>query len=100
MSIRGDANRSAETPLMVFLIALGITNQFVILLVLRRRPDHFAYIETGRLQFKNEFVQGDPGFRVHLRVVDLYSQFQVIAVRAVEALLDAEFVAMRTACAI
>ena len=75
----------------------GIADQFVILPILRLRPDQFSVIETGGPELEYKPVEGDPGFGIHFRLVDRGRQLQMIAVRALEPLLDSQVGAVRYA---
>src|ERR1700716_2477703 len=70
-------------------VASGVPDQFVVFLILRRRPNHLPNIEAGRLQLENEPVEGYPRFGIHLRIVNRHGQLQVITIGTVEPLLHA-----------
>src|SRR5580692_9998824 len=83
--------------LLRLLAAGGLTDDLVVLRKFRRGTNHLPDVEIGRLQLESQFVEGHPGLRVHLRIVDGHAQLEMIAVRAVETLLDDEIAAMRAA---
>jgi hypothetical protein len=74
----------------------GIGKFFVILRRLRRNALHLGNIKSGCLQPYRKLVQGYPGLRVHLRIVNRDAYLQMIAVRAVVLLDHVKGVAVRT----
>ena len=91
----GLSSGNSLVALVVFSAARGVAHQFVVLLILGRRPDHLPDIETGRLQVEHELVESDPRSRVHFRIGNRNGQLQVIAIRPMEPLLDLQLGAVR-----
>jgi len=78
----------------------GITDYFIVFRKLGWGTHHLSYIEFGRLKLEVQFVKGHPRFRIHLRIVNRYGEFQGIVIEAVKFFLYAQVGAMRAAGAI
>src|SRR5207237_6208622 len=70
----------------------GVAVILVVLLHLRGDAHHFDHVVIRRLQLHGE-LHGDPGLGIHLGIVDGHRPFQIVAVGAVEALLDVHGIA-------
>src|SRR5579871_1523145 len=87
----------SESGLFVIVLANATANRFVVACKLRRGPNHLPDVVIGRLKLKGQFVEGYPGLRVHLRIVNRDREFQMVSVRAMESFFYTQIGAVRTA---
>src|ERR1700680_4395312 len=58
---------------------------FIILFLFGWYAHHFHDVVIGRLQPEREFVHSDPGFCIHLWIIDCDRQLHIVAVNAMKA---------------